>query len=93
LDPAGDSRRALRSLGLELAGAESPVRVVGRNALSSGTVKLAEHEAWVRAGGRLLVMAQDPAWLRTVIGWRVGHQVLRRMFPVDAGHALVAGLD
>lgn len=92
LDPAGDTARLLAGLGVAAA-ADAPVRVVGRGALTSGAVRLADHEAWVRAGGRLLVMAQEPAWIRQAVGWRVGHQVLRRVFPCDPGHPVLAGLD
>lgn len=90
-DPIGASARLLVALGVR-ATPGAAVRVVGRNALAKGGVSLAGYEDWVRGGGRLLIMAQDPAWLRATVGWRVGRQVLRRVFPVDPGHPLFAGL-
>ncbi|MBN8526791.1 MAG: hypothetical protein J0M02_15775, partial [Planctomycetes bacterium] len=64
----GGSTALLRRLGTSTDDA-APVRVIGRNALAGGEASLADHEAWVRGGGRLLVLAQDPAWLRRAIGW------------------------
>jgi beta-galactosidase len=92
IDPEGASARLLARLGVS-SDAGAPVRVIGRNALARGGVHLADHQAWVRAGGRLLVMAQDPEWLRTTVGWRVGYQVLRRVFPLDPAHPVMQGLD
>lgn len=94
LDPAGDSRRLLADLGVTVDGSNpASLRIIGRGALASGAIHLADQEVWVRAGGRLLVLAQDPTWIREVIGWRVGYQVLRRVFPVTDGHPLLSGLD
>jgi beta-galactosidase len=94
IDPAGDTSALLRRLGCELA-APAPERllVVGRNALASGAVTIAELRRQAEAGARILVMAQDPAWIAKAIGWRVGHQVVRRVFAVDPGHPLLEGLE
>ena len=93
LDPAGASRPTLANLGVVDGTVGAPVRIIGRQALASGAVALADQEAWVRAGGRLLVLAQDPEWIRKRIGWHIGYQVLRRVFPCEASGDLLSGLD
>ncbi len=37
---------------------------------------------YVRAGGRALIFAQDPAWMDEALGWRVCPKVSRRVFPI-----------
>jgi beta-galactosidase len=92
LDPPGDSSAVLARLGVR-SQTGAAVRVVGRNALASGAVGLGEQLAFVRGGGRLLVLAQDPRWLQRTLGWRTGRQVLRRVFPLDPAAPWLAGLD
>lgn len=92
VDPAGDSLALLRRLGCRPDDA-APLLVVGRGALSGGAIALEAVRAHAAAGGRVLVLAQDPQWMRQTLGWRVGRQVLRRVFAVDPGHPVMAGLD
>ncbi|MCK6487123.1 MAG: beta-galactosidase [Planctomycetes bacterium] len=95
-DPAGASAGLLRTLGCSVQawdGRPGPgLVVVGRGALSGGATPPGDLEAHVRGGGRLLVLAQDPAWQRRRLGLRVGHQVVRRVFAVDPRHPLMDGL-
>jgi beta-galactosidase len=91
VDPAGDSSAVLRRIGCTLDGKH--LLIVGRNALSSGAITLDAVRSRASAGGRVLVLAQDPQWLRTQLGWRVGHQVVRRVYPLDPAHPVLAGLN
>ena len=93
IDPVGDSTALLKRLGCQI-GEQDPqaLLVVGRHALERGATTVAALAEQARQGARILVMAQDPEWLRTTLGWRVGHQVVRRVFAVDAAHPLLAGL-
>lgn len=101
LDPVGDTTRLLASLGITAAVWDgkptTQLVVIGRNAFAGSDARpgadpamLAGHLA---AGGHVLLMAQDPEWLRHQLGLRVAHQVTRRAFPVLAGHPALAGLD
>jgi beta-galactosidase len=53
--------------------------VIGRKALSSGQVLPARVGAWVRGGGRLLVMGQDPRWIQYALGLRTAPVATRRV--------------
>jgi beta-galactosidase len=52
-------------------------------------------EAFVQSGGRLLIMSQDPDWIREMSGLRVARPVGRRFWPVptQSAHPVLAGLD
>ena len=97
LDPQGDTATLLKSLGVSAepwAGAATDrLLVVGRNALAKGGVDPATVEKHLRAGGRVLLMAQDPDWLRKHLGLRVAWQLTRRGFPTLPDHPALAGLD
>ncbi|MEZ0298267.1 MAG: beta-galactosidase [Candidatus Methylacidiphilales bacterium] len=75
------------------------ILVIGRKALSSeslgngGQVIPGYLESIVQQGGRVLLMAQDPQWMRERMGLRVGHLMSRRVFPVDPAHPVFHGLD
>ncbi|MFW5839184.1 MAG: sugar-binding domain-containing protein [Planctomycetota bacterium] len=100
-DPAGLTGKMLGRLGVEtkpaprgrLDVASMPLLVIGRQALAEGRLWPAGLEAYVRAGGRVLVMAQRPADLAGRMGFRVSGHVQRRVFAVDPDHAVLAGLD
>jgi len=95
LDPLGETAAMLKALGVATRpwdGAAGGLLVVGRRALSDGGVDPARVEAFVRAGGRALVMAQNPQWMRNCLGVRVARQLSRRVFPVIEGHPALAGL-
>jgi beta-galactosidase len=95
-DPGGDTTRMLLTLGHRVRpwdGGDADVVVVGREAFSADGEPPADLEAYVERGGRLLVMSQDPEWLKTYLDLRVGAYLSRRVFPVAAGHPIMDGLD
>lgn len=104
-DPEGASLALLRAAGLTPAalapGAVPPVGaslVLGRNAVRDPAFTpewAAALTNWVKSGGRLLLLAQDPDWLRERSGFRFARHVSRRAFPVatQRDHPLLSGLD
>lgn len=96
-DPAGRTLRMLRALGYQATpwdGQEAGgLLVVGRGALSGGAKAPGDLDAFARGGGRVLLMTQDPEWMRRVWGFRIAPQVGRQVFRLDTHHAVVAGLD
>jgi beta-galactosidase len=87
----------LRALGYRTTlwdgGATSQLLVVGREALSSGAKPPGDLAAFARNGGRVLVMQQNAAWMEQMWGFRVSRHVSRYVFPVQAMHPVVNGLD
>ena len=64
IDPNGLTGKMLANLGFTPQawnGAAAPLVVVGRNALKDDPAVAAKLEPYVRGGGRVLIMAQDPA--------------------------------
>ncbi|MDA3963344.1 MAG: beta-galactosidase [Planctomycetota bacterium] len=96
LDALGDTAAMLTKLGYTTEtwdGTPSTLPlVIGRRQLSEHDVP-AGLEAHLAAGGRAIIMAQDPEWMRHAWGLRVAHHQARRMFPVDTDHPISAGLD
>ncbi len=64
--------------------AADPLVMIGRNALKDDATVAARLEPYVRAGGRVLILAQDPEWITRAFGWRVCPKVARRVFPVHS---------
>jgi beta-galactosidase len=103
LDPSGLSRKLLQSLGVAATSwkaGTAPAKstkllVIGRNALPTAEAELSEIERFVRGGGRLLVLEQDPELLRTRFGFRVSRHQSRRVFVVPGMEktAALSGLD
>jgi beta-galactosidase len=103
LDPSGQSLRLLKSLGTVATpwkagtalGKATRLLVIGRKALPAAEARLPEIERFVRGGGRLLVLAQDPEMLRTRFGFRVARHQSRRVFVVPGMEttAALTGLD
>lgn len=96
LDAGGDTASMLRSLGAAATawnGEAGKLLVIGRNACASGNADLAAVEKFVRSGGRALIMAQDPEWMRKRLGLRVSRQMTRRAFPMAGGHRALQGID
>lgn len=99
-DPVGRTKAWLASLGVAAKpwnGGTSPgaVLVVGREALSADSDKapaFSALEAFVAAGGRLLIMSQDADWMRQNLGFRVTRHSTRRMWPIRPDHPLMQGL-
>ncbi len=96
-DPGGRTQAMLRSLGFSArtwdGRATRELVIVGRDALSSGGNPPADLNAFVRNGGRVLVMEQNPDWMERVWGFRISRHVSRYVFPVDPAHPVVEGLD
>ena len=65
-------------------GAPAPLVVIGRNPLKDEPAVAARREPYVRAGGRTLICAQDPQWMKRSLGWRVCPHVNRRVFPLSS---------
>jgi beta-galactosidase len=94
VDPDGLTGKMLARLGYKTRswkGGSAPLVVIGRNGLERDASATARLEAYVQAGGRALVCAQDPDWMIRAFGWRVCPKVARRVFPVDA--QVAGGLD
>jgi len=97
VDPRGDTTALLKALGYATVpwttGAPpSDTVVIGRHALSDHQALPPGFAAWLRGGGRALVCAQDPDWLRLSLHLRTAPLVARSAWPTVADHALVRGL-
>ena len=108
IDPEGTTTRWLTALGITVR-AVSPadggairerVLVLGRNALPLTPLETwpalrGAIENFAERGGRVLIMGQDPEWIRAHSGLRVARHVGRRFWPVPtlADHPLLRGLD
>ncbi|OGV71686.1 MAG: hypothetical protein A3K19_20615 [Lentisphaerae bacterium RIFOXYB12_FULL_65_16] len=97
LDPQGDTGALLKRLGVSAKPwdgiATDRLLVVGRNALAKGSADLAAIEKCLGTGTPVLLMAQDPDWMREHLGLRVAWQLTRRGFPTVPDHPALGGLD
>lgn len=97
IDPVGDTTGMLRALGIAAPSWDgAPTNrlvVVGRNAFARGGADPSQLVRHLAAGGRVLLMGQDPAWLQERLGLRVARQLSRRAYPVIADHPALGGLD
>ena len=103
-DPRGETTQLLQNLGYSIRSwtgdslTSDQTLVIGQRALSgdgrTGQRDLPRDLApFIQAGGRVLVMAQDPAWMRHAWQLRVANHVARRAYAIDASHPVLAGLD
>ena len=105
-DPEGTTTKWLEETGSKVTPVtaasipSSGVLVIGRNAIvktpaAEWSAMRGKIEAFLAGGGRVLLMAQDPEWLREMSGLRVARHVGRRFWPVptQSAHPLVSGLD
>jgi beta-galactosidase len=95
-DPEGKTSRMLSGLGLDVKpwdGGAAEVLVVGRSSLSASGKLPGDLQSYVRNGGRLVIMSQDPQWFRDKLGLRVAHTLTRRIFRMDPEHPVVKGID
>jgi beta-galactosidase len=103
-DPEGTTTAWLQSLGAGIAPVNSPglalprsgVLVIGRNAIPKTSaaewpVLRVQIEKFVQGGGRVLLMAQDPEWMRQMSGLRFARHVGRRFWPVWTGRISATG--
>ncbi|MDP3849125.1 MAG: glycoside hydrolase family 2 TIM barrel-domain containing protein [Luteolibacter sp.] len=97
LDPLGETKKLLESLNLPTVEWDQKTTtnlvVIGRNAFAKGGVNPDIVRDHLNSGGRALMMAQDPQWLRDHVGLRVANHLSRRAFPVISSHPALAGLD
>lgn len=103
-DPKGATTELLKRLGYSVkpwttgVPPADAVVIVGQSALSgdghTGQRDLpADLTEFVRSGGRLLVMGQDPDWVRHALHLRVANHVARRVYAVDPLHPIMEGLN
>jgi len=94
-DPAGETSAMLSDAGWKLRPwrDEAGLVVVGRRALEQDPALSQRLEKHVRNGGRALLMAQDPQWLRDNIGWRAALHMARRVFPLASAAPAWGGFD
>ncbi len=96
-DPVGKSAAMLQALGIPFTEWQEKTTarlvIIGREVLSSGHAMPASLQDHVKNGGRVLIFAQHPEWLRNSLGFRVAENLTRQVFPVSPRHPLLAGLD
>jgi len=96
-DPQGKTRDMLHHLGiqtLEWKGEKDiPFIIIGQNVFAEGYKLPALLEEYVKTGGKVLIMAQDPEWIQDNLGFRYAKHVSRYGFPVDKDHPVLEGLD
>jgi beta-galactosidase len=69
----------------------SRLLVIGEKALSDGHTPPCDLASFVNDGGRVVILAQDPAWMRRTWGLRVGRQVERRAWSL--ANPVMQGLE
>jgi beta-galactosidase len=89
IDPEGTAKAWIEKLGWTTRrwdGKPAPGRtlVIGRHALDREARLPGSLPAFVEAGGRVVVLGQDPEWLRRRAGFRIARHVSRRAFPVPS---------
>lgn len=96
-DPAGQTTNLLRQLGCSVHEWDQmtaePLIAIGRSALMARPTLLRELEPFVRNGAKVIVFIQDSEFMRNRLGLRVAWHMSRHVFPVSAGHPVMAGLD
>lgn len=98
-DPTGQSAALFTALGITptpLRPGTSPAAdrllVLGRNSLVFGALPF-DLSAYVAAGGRVLLLAQSPAWVSKNLGLRIAPVPARRLFPVPSATDYFGALD
>ena len=90
-DPVGRTASLLEYLGVPTQPWRPAIKngllIIGQNALVEHGQFLQNVQTYIEQGGRVLLMAQDPQWVRNNTGLRVARHVSRRVFPV-ANHPL-----
>ena len=96
-DPLGKTTDLLKNLnvGTSLWDGRSAdqLLIVGREALSEGGKLPGDLDAFVRRGGRALIMVQNPTWYTDAVAFRICPYQSRRVFSVAAAHPVLAGLS
>lgn len=92
----GITSKWLKTLGYNSTpwtGAQVPLLVIGRNALSDGVEIQGDLNAYVQNGGRVIIFNQNHTWIQKTLGLRTSAFVTRRAWPVMSDHPLTKGLD
>lgn len=95
-DPVGETAKMLARDADPLETKPASLTIIGRSALSSGKMpvtQMKELEKHVSAGNTLLIMAQDPEWMKTWWGFRICRQITRQAWPVNETHPMWQGID
>ncbi len=93
--PSGATGQMLQALGYQVTtwnGGDAPLVAIGRNTLEPEQPLPENLRNYLRQGGRVIVFGQTRLWY-TRRGWRIARPLSRRVFPVQADHPVVAGLD
>lgn len=101
-DPKGLTGKLLTTSGLKVPAWDgqkpldpktTPLVIIGREALSHEIPAPAALEGYVKAGGRVLLMQQQPDYLRTAFDFRVSPHVSRQFFPLNASAQILGPLQ
>lgn len=98
-DPIGETAGFLKKLGYDVQlirdtlPTDVSVLVIGRKVLSRGFELPFDLRDFVSNGGKVLIMAQEPEWMRKYLGFRIARHLSRRVFPVNPNHPVTQGLD
>ncbi|MDP0496413.1 MAG: glycoside hydrolase family 2 TIM barrel-domain containing protein [Verrucomicrobiota bacterium JB024] len=96
-DPMGKSSTMLKEMGYSLEDWNGQPRpgtlVIGREAFTSGVPMPGDINAFARAGGRVVVLQQQPDWLEQSAGFRTGAFVERRVFPIPGAAEWLGDID
>lgn len=96
-DPEGKTSHMLTTAGYAVINWDGkmtiPFLVIGRNAMLPAYAAPFDLEAFIRNGGKALVMNQHPDSVAAKKGLRTSPYISRYVFPVDASLALFQGLD
>jgi beta-galactosidase len=71
----------------------TPLVIIGREALTHETPLPAGIQTYVKAGGRVLLMQQQPEYLRSALGFRVSPHVSRQFFTLNASAPVLGPLQ
>lgn len=97
LDPVGKTRAMLSRLGYRVQAwdghATGNLLVIGREALSNQTALAANLNAWVKQGGRLVIMTQSPEWFAAYTRWRTYDGLSRRMYLSGPAHPWASAIS
>ena len=95
-DPEGQTTAMLNRIGVKTTvwdgKSTKDVLVIGRKAMSLGKLPADLDEA-VKAGTRVLIMAQDPQFARESLGLRISRHASRRVFTLPRSHPITQGLS
>lgn len=96
-DPIGKTRMHLDNLGFKIrewnGESDAELVIIGSCVMSQGYTLPESLEKYTHNGGKVIIFAQEPQWLRDNLGFRVSHHVSRRVFAISNEHPVVEGLD